>query len=478
MIMSRSKEYLKNTIILLIGKFVTQFMTFILMPLYTHCLITSDYGVIDVIQTYISLLIPIITLRFDSAVFRFLIDERENEDGQIKIISNVLILIFIQMILFSIVFIFINSIVKINYGLLILANVPAIMLSNILLQVIRGFGRTKDYSIACIITGIITLVANIVLIIVFHSNAGSILISSTLANLACSLFIFIKLKLYKFIKINKFNLDTLKELVKFSLPMIPNSLSWWIVNVSDRTIISIVIGLAANGIYTVSCKFSNLLNSIFTIFNMSWQEMASIHINDKDRDEFFSTMINQILMFFMSLSLIILAFIPIAFNIIIGQNYYKANNYIPILLFANIFNVFLNLLGAIYLAKKETKKLANTTMISAVINIIINIVFIKKFGLYATSFSTLIAYLGTLIYRIRDVQKYVKFKLDFKRFIISMTLFGLVSISYYINIMFINYITFILTFVLLIVLNKKIIEQFMKGIKNKIFLKNESKVVV
>lgn len=471
--MSRSKEYIKNTMILFVGKFVTQFMTFILMPLYTYYLTTSDYGLIDVIQTYISLLIPIITLRFDSAVFRFLIDERENEEGQINIISNVLILMFIQMILFIIIFIFINNLVGINYGLLILINVPAIMLSNILLQVVRGFGRTKDYSIACIITGIITLLVNIVLIIVFNWNAGSILIGSTIANVACSLYIFIRLKVHKYIKISSFNMDTLKELIRFSVPMIPNSLSWWIVNVSDRTIISFALGLATNGIYTVSCKFSNLLNSIFTIFNMSWQEAAAVHINDEDRDEFFSSMINEILVFFISLSLIILSCIPIAFNLLIGQNYDKSYNYIPILLFANIFNVFLNLVGAIYLAKKETKKLANTTIISAVINIVINILFVKKFGLYATSFSTLIAYLGTLIYRIQDVKKYVKFKLNLKRFLMSMILFALVSTSYYVNIMIINYITFVLTFILLVVLNKTLIEQLIKNMKNKISLKNK-----
>lgn len=80
--MSKNKEYVKNTAILFMGKFATQFISFLLIPLYTRHLIASDYGMVDLIQTYISLFVPILIFRLDSAVFRFLIDERSNEQGK------------------------------------------------------------------------------------------------------------------------------------------------------------------------------------------------------------------------------------------------------------------------------------------------------------------------------------------------------------------------------------------------------------
>ena len=92
--MNKNKEFVKNTIILFIGKFATQFMSFLLLPLYTHYLLNEDYGTVDLLQTYISLFIPIFTLRIDSAVFRFLIDKRNQEEEIKNILSNVLFILF------------------------------------------------------------------------------------------------------------------------------------------------------------------------------------------------------------------------------------------------------------------------------------------------------------------------------------------------------------------------------------------------
>ena len=84
--MNKNKELIMNTFIIFIGRFCTQFVSFLLLPIYTHYLITSDYGYIDLIQTYVALLSPIIILRFDSAIFRFLIDCRDNKEEK-RIVS-------------------------------------------------------------------------------------------------------------------------------------------------------------------------------------------------------------------------------------------------------------------------------------------------------------------------------------------------------------------------------------------------------
>ena len=455
--MKKTSEYAKNTIILLLGKFVTQFMSILLLPIYTYYLSTSDYGLVDIIQTYISLLIPVLTLRFDSAVFRFLIDERENEKGKTVVITNVIISLLVQIIIFVIIYLVLGIFVDISYFLLIMFNIIAIMLSNILLQLIRGIGKNKEYAIACIITGITTLIVTLILIIGLKCGAESILIASILANFICSIYIVIKVNIFKYIQLTEVSKNKIKEIAKYSIPMIPNSLSWWIVNVSDRTIITYFLGTAINGIYTVSCKFSNALNSIFSIFNMSWQETASMHINDDDKEVFFSHMINRIFQLFISISIIIIACLPIVFDIIIGKEYRSAYQYIPILLFANIFNVLINLIGGIYVAKKLTKKISNTTIVAAIINICINLIFIKRFGLYAASISTVIAYVATSIYRYYDVKKFINIKLDKKKIIMSMMLFVIASFMYYINNKYLNILNIIICLLYLIFMNKDII---------------------
>jgi len=453
--MNKSKEYVINTIILLIGKFATQFITLFMLPLYTRYLETGDYGLVDLYQTYISLFVPVCLLCLDSAVFRFLIDERKNEEGKKTIINSALNRTIKQTILFLVIFSLLGIFIEIKYYFYIVFAVVTIMFSNISLQICRGLGKNVNYSIGCIISSLTTLITNLILILGFNYGANSILISTTLGNLLCIIYLFYSNKLYKYLNLNYKSPNKIKQMLGYSIPLIPNALSWWIVNASDRTIISLLINTAANGVYTVSCKFSNILNSIFSIFTMSWQESASLHIEEDDRDEFFSSMITNIYQLFACISLFIIVALPFVFNILIGNDYSSSYNYIPILIIANTFNVLIGLFGGVYVAKKLTKKMTSTTIVAAIINIIINISLIKMMGLYAACLSTLIAYLCMAIYRYFDVQKYVKVKIKIAVIIGVIIGFIISLISYYSNNTLINIIGFIIVFIYCILVNKK-----------------------
>ena len=80
----------------------------------------------------------------------------------------------------------------------------------------------------------------------------------------------------------------LKQALKYAIPLIPNSISWWIINVSDRTMITIIMNSSFNGIYSVANRFATAFVSLYTVFNLSWTESASLNINDKDKDKFFT----------------------------------------------------------------------------------------------------------------------------------------------------------------------------------------------
>lgn len=460
-------EYLKNTLILFVGKFSTQFISILLLPLFTYYLNTTDYGTIDLIQTYISLFVPVFLLCLDTAVFRFLIDNRQKESEKGKIIFNSLLFGILQCILILIIFVIISLFIDFDYLLLTNFNIIAMIMSSITLQICRGLGDNKKYSISMIFTALTNLILNFVLIIKFKFGGSSILIASIVANAISFTYIFFNCNLFNYIKKTNYDKKVIKKLLKYSIPMIPNTLSWWVINVSDRTIISIFINTAANGIYTVSCKFSNIVNSIFSIFIMSWQETASMHINDNDRDEFLSSMIEKILSFFVTLVIGLIAVLPLIFDIVIGKDYSEAYSYIPILLISCIFSIFTSLLGGIYIAKKETKEVAKTSFLSAFINIIINIIFINKIGIYAACLSTLIAYFSMTIYRIIDIKKYIKLKFNIKKMIILSIFVALSSITYYIDNTVISIIVLLNSVVVAFIFNK----EFMFEFKNMIFEK-------
>ena len=466
--MNKNKELVKNTIIIFIGKFCTQFITLLLLPLYTHFLSTEDYGYIDLIQTYLTFFIPLILLKIDAGIFRFLIDARKSEEEKNKIITNGIFIMFVELIISTILFAVAVKIFSIKYSILIVMNLISLSVLTFLLQIVRGIGKNKQYSFSSIIAAIVTIVLNLIFLVGFHKNGKYVLIASLISNIIFIIYLLIVNKILKNVKIKYIDKKLIKDLLKYSIPMIPNELSWWIVHVSDRTIISYALGVAANGIYSVSCKFSNILSSIFNIFNLSWQESAALHINDTDKDEFFSNVINKVFNLFICFCIGILACLPFVFELLIKDSYREAYKYVPILLLANIFSVLIGLIGSIYVAKKMTKEVAKTTMIAAIINLTIDIALIKVIGIYAAAISTLVSYMLLAIYRYIDVQKYVKVKIPIKNIVVNSIIFILVVVLYLYNNIALNVINLLLCILYAIIVNKELLIEFKKVIGKKV----------
>ena len=88
-ILSRGKELIKNTAIVAVGKVCTKFLSFFLLPFYTAVLSTEEYGIVDLFNTYVSLLLPIIVFQIEDSLFRFLVDVRQKDEEKKKVISTV-----------------------------------------------------------------------------------------------------------------------------------------------------------------------------------------------------------------------------------------------------------------------------------------------------------------------------------------------------------------------------------------------------
>lgn len=463
--MSKKKDLMKNTIIIFCGKVCTQLISFFLLPLYTGYLATKDYGIVDLITTYVTLLVPIITLELEMSIFRYLVDSRGKDKETKKLMSNNFGVLVIALLIFSILYIIVTSFWKFDFRWLILIDIIICTFSGNFLQISRGMGRTLDYSISCLITGALTIVSNILLIAVFKLGAFGMITSMALANGVGALYLFIRLKLYKLINFKLMDKKLIKEMYQYSIPLVPNGISWWIVNVSDRTIISYVLGTAANGLYAVSNKFPTILSSLLGVFNLSWSESAALHINSPDRDEFFSDISNTVTKLFTSLGVGMIACMPFIFPLLINSKYNGAFNQIPILVLGAVFNVVVCLYSAVYIAKKMTKQVATVSIIGAIINITINVLFIKYIGLYAASISTAISYFVMMVYRHIDLKKYVNIKYESGLIVKTFLIFTFSIILYYQKNMILNIINLIVVVIYAFIMNK----DFLNSVK-KLFL--------
>ena len=466
--MNKKKQLVKNTIIIFFGRVCTQLISFFLLPLYTSYLNTSEYGIVDLIQTYVTLFVPIITLELEMSIFRYLVDARSSKKETNKLISNNFFVLFVSLFIFTCLYLIINCFINIPFRWIILIDVFVCVLSGNFLQIARGFGKTLDFSISCILTGLTTVISNIILIIFFHMGAEGMIISMALANGVCSLYLFIRLKLYSKIKLQKVDFNLLKEMYKYSLPLIPNGISWWIVNVSDRSIISLILVAGANGLYAISNKFPTIISSLTGIFNLSWAESAALHINSKDRDEFFSDITNTVIKLFSALGVGMIACMPFVFPILIDQKYLEAYNYIPFLILGTVFNVVICLYSQVYLAKKLSKQVATTAIIGAIINVIINFLLIRKLGLYAASLSTAISYFVMMLYRHFDLKKYINIKIEKGLAIKTVIIFTFSIILFFQKNIYLDIINLLVVCIYAFILNKSFLTVSIKTIIKKL----------
>lgn len=462
--MTKKRELAKNTLIIAFGKVSTQLITFLLLPLYTTFLSPGEYGTVDLIMTYIILLVPAITIQLEMAAFRFLIDARNDEAYKKQIISNIFYVVGLIVLVCVGLYFILNVFIDIPYAKLILINIVAMLLANLFLQIARGVGSNMKFAIGCILASIATLISGVVFVGILGLGADGMLMAAAMSNSVCTLYLFFALKLYKYMSLRS-DKPLQKELIQYSFPLVPNGISWWVINVSDRTIISIVIGVAANGIYAVANRYAAIFTSLSGIFAMSWAESASMHIDSKDRNSFFSDTINASVRLFGSLGLVLIAGIPLVFSLLIDAQFNEAYLYIPVLIVAAFFNAIVGLYSAIYIAKKMTKQVANTSMIAAVINLGLTLILMHFIGLWAAAVATAIAYLAMAIYRHYDVKKYVTITYKKNIFAILITVYIVAMGLYYINTIWGNIANVLFVMIVTLLLNKSMI----KVIQNKVF---------
>lgn len=463
--MTRERELAKNTAILTFGKICTQFVSFFLLPLYTAVLSTSDYGTFDLVVTYSSLFLPLISWQLDQGLFRFLIPCRNDLSQQRRLFSTVFFANTIQAVFFVAVSLILSKYINFSeFGFLIIYVVLLIYIG-LFHQFLRGMGRNAEYAVASFISASLTVILNVITLTVFKLGLYGLYLSTVSAQVITIVYMILRIKPWKYIRLSQSRMSDFKELIGYSLPLIPNNLAWWTVNASDRAIISNIFGVAANGIYTVANKFPNLFISFYSIFNLSWNESVSLHYNDKDRSVFLSETITSLFKLFLGACFGIVALMPFIFPIMINEKYQDAYPQIIILMYAMLFRVIVGLYNSVYVATKNTKKVASTAIFAAIINIVINLLFIRRMGLYAASISTLVAFASMAAVRCWDINKFVKIRIDKKTLFSAIILAVLLLFSYYLNNIVINVLMLIITVLYAVISNRQLVISGLKIIK-------------
>lgn len=466
--MSREKKLIKNTLIISIGTFLPKFTSFITLPIVTSCLTQNEYGTYDLITTMVSFFLPMVTLQIQSGAFRFLIDHRGDEEKTKDIITNIIAFVIpISVLSLVILYIFLyklDDLIRILICIYFFLDILILTFR----QIVRGLANNLLYSISAVIES----VSNMLLIIVLLKFAGNgiigLLFSLVIATFLGLIVLIVKGHIISNIDFQFISKLTIKNLLSYSWPLVPTVISDWVLRLSDRMVITVFIGLDATAIYAIANKIPSLLTLVQNTFTYAWQENASLASKDDDEDVYYTNMFEIMTRLLTGATAVLIAMTPLLFFILVKGNYQEAYKQMPILFLGMLFSIFSSFIGGIYVAHKRTKSMGLTTMTAAVVNLLMDLLFIKFIGIYAASISTLLSYFFLSVYRMYDVLKYHQITYNLKQMIFYIIFLILMSILCWCNNIYIDIFNGFIGLLFALYINKSIILKLTTIFLNKI----------
>ena len=326
------------------------------MPYVTRMLGTGDYGSADLIQQTANVLIPIVFLQINSACLRFALDKNEDKGNVFTIGIRVTLLGFVVFLLFAPII----SIIKVNdfnlgnYIVLIYAFVLVSGFRQLCQQFVRGCGKVTIFAVDGILATATTLVFNLLFLGPFHWGVTGYVVA-IIASDACSvLFLFVTCKLWRYVKIKGVTKGVCKEMLKYSIPMMPSIILWWVINVSDRYMVTYFIGSAANGLYTAASKIPNFIIMFSSIFIDAWQLSAVDEYDNDGKGRFFTNVFRVYSGGVFAAASGLIVFCQLITKILVSSSYYDSWQYVPILIISTTLSCFVNFLASVYMASKKT----------------------------------------------------------------------------------------------------------------------------
>lgn len=408
--MNKYKTLLSNTLLISMGTFGSKILVFLMVRFYTGYLTPSDYSTADLITQTANLLFPIISMGIADGVFRFVLD-RESDKKSVFTIG------FLCIAAGSLLFFVIAPLLGLmedfkGYVWLIVVYTLASCLHSLCVFYLRAVGKTALFAVQGIINTILVIALNILFLAVFNMGILGYVLSVVLADTICTAFLILKEKLWNAVTL-KPDFSLLKPMLKYSIPLIPTTIFWWVTSVSNRYMVNAFIGSEANGLFAVSYKLPTLLTLVSTMFMQAWQYSA-VAEDDGNREEhakFFSTVwcSFQAVMFMAGSAVI--AFAKLATRILTAEEYYSSWQYVPLLSVAMIFTAFVSFTGTVYTINKKSVLSFLTAFVGAVSNVVLNFILIPTVGVQGAALASVASYLLVFIIRCFNVKKYIPFKL-------------------------------------------------------------------
>ena len=418
---NRYKKLLSFTLILGIGTIISKLMTYVVLtPLYTRCLTTAEFGVVELVVQTANLLMPLVSLGINQSVLRFGMD---GETDRGSVLSTGLAVNIIGFLIFLLFYLVVRLIPAFgDYALLVYLFIFCATTHYLFAYCVKSMHKATLFTICVIIGTAITVVLDILFLAVWDMGIVGYILAIAFSDLICSIILIIAGKLHRLIRFDKIKKSITTAMLRYSIPLIPNSALWWITDYSDRYMVTLFISESANGLYSLAYRLPNMLIMVCGIFMDAWQMSVLSEKSRLERQKFFTNVfaMYQSIIFVGASALIVGA--KLVTRIMAAPAFYDSWQYIPTLVMATAMSCFVTFLGTIYVVEKKSKSSLFTTVIGTIVNIGANFALIPIMGAQGAALATALSYGLVVLLRAFHTRKYIPIGWNMTRFTTNMAL--------------------------------------------------------
>ena len=423
---SSYKKLFSNTLAMGLGQFSSKLLSFLLVPLYTAVLSTEQYGTYDLVVTTVTLLTPFLTLVISEAVMRFCMD-KSCEPSHVLTVGCLCTVVGTGVLAAFYPLLCRIKTLGAYYSLWLIGFFFVINIHTVLTQFLKGIERVKFYSVCGIISTFLALTMNLLFLLVFKWSITGYFLASILSHLFVVIIIAFGIRIHRYL-VNPFAVpkDVYRQMFKFSVPMIPNSISWWVSNSSCKYMLLYFSSASVVGIFSIAYKIPSILTIVITIFISAFQISIFENFGTPEAEQFFKKIYSA----FVSLNVVVasglIVFAKLLARILYQKDFFSAWQVSCVLIFAFVFNSLAALLGTVYSASKKTRFLFISTVIGAGMNILLNFVMIPWLGMHGAAIASLASYIVIWLLRLINVKRRFGYSFDI---LISFISFVLITVQ-------------------------------------------------
>ncbi len=420
--MNKYQKLASNTLIFAIGSFGTKLLSFFLIRLYTGCMTAAEYGTADLLYQAVNVLYPVVTFSMADAIIRFGIDKAYDNK---KVYTTAMAATMLGVTILALLTPIINKIDAFSgYAFILYVYCYCSSFKQLASNFVRARGYVKLFAADGIVSMLTTVLFNVIFLVFLNMGVTGYILSTILSDTISFILLTLIAELYKFFDFKYLSKKFFREMLKYSAPLIPTYILWWITSASDRWFVIDMVGSSDNGIYSAAYKIPTLLMFVTTIFYQAWQMSAIENKDDKTISKFYSQVYGAYssLLFIGAAGLIMLVK-PLTYLIVDNdpeKNYIFAYHYTPILVIAMVFQCLCQFLSSIYNVRKKSMNSMLTSLVAAAVNIVLNLLLIPSMGVYGAAIATAASYFACFAVRIFDARSYVPFRVSFFKMFVNL----------------------------------------------------------